>query len=114
MRWADFTTLSRQVTLEEPTREPEKIYQHARQLLEVTWPPGQAVRLLGVGVSGLGRPIRQLRLWEAGEEPSETQEAPAETQREQRLRAAVEELRLHFGENALRWGSDLEAEPPNS
>jgi DNA polymerase IV len=107
LRWADFTTLSRQVTLDEPTFEVEMIYRHTKQILDTTWQPGQAVRLLGVGVSGLGRPIRQLRLWETVEES-------AETHREQRLRAAVEELRLRFGENALQWGKDPEGNSPNS
>ena len=107
LRWADFTTLSRQITLEEPISDAEKIYRYAKQILDTTWKDGQAVRLLGVGVSGLGRPVRQLRLWDSTVESEESQ-------KEQRLRTAVEELRDRFGENILRRGSDLEGESPNS
>lgn len=107
LRWADFTTLSRQVTLDEPTFEANTIYQCAKKILDSTWQPGQAVRLLGVGVTGLGNPVRQLRFWDAKIESEESQ-------KEHRLRSAVEALRERFGENALRWGSDLEGESPNS
>ena len=32
--------------------------------------PNQAVRLIGVGVSGIGAPVRQLSLWDEGSEKS--------------------------------------------
>jgi DNA polymerase-4 len=101
LRWADFTTLSRQLTLNQPTAQFDQIWQSARQLLEATWRPGQAVRLIGVGVSGLGPPVRQLSLWETAPEHEHSQ-------KEQQLKTAVELLRERFGDQVLRWGGDRE------
>jgi DNA polymerase-4 len=66
LRWTDFTTMTRQVTLREPTDQAEVIFEQALQLLRTHRPPNRYVRLLGVGVSGLMEelPIRQLGLWE--------------------------------------------------
>ncbi len=52
-RWADFTTFTRQRSLEIGTDEEGTIYHHAAVLLEENWPPGQPVRLIGVGVSNI-------------------------------------------------------------
>ncbi len=65
LRWEDFTTLTRQQTLTHPTDDAALIGATARRLLEQVWEPGRAARLVGVGVSGLGAPLRQLTLWEA-------------------------------------------------
>jgi DNA polymerase-4 len=107
IRWADFTTLTRQITLDEPTFEAEIILRCARQLLDSIWESGQAVRLIGVGISGLGKPVRQLRLWA-------DQSEPEELQKEHGLRSAIEILQERYGENILRWGSDLEGDSPDS
>src|SRR5690606_13598039 len=54
LRWPDFTPLTRQVTLDQPTDQDDSIYDAALQLFQKHWRSGQAVRLIGVGVSGLG------------------------------------------------------------
>ena len=65
LRWHDFTTLTRQVTLAAPCDLDEEIYQAALGLFEGVWKPGGLVRLLGVGVSHFeAPPARQLSLWE--------------------------------------------------
>jgi DNA polymerase IV len=70
LRWSDFTTITRQLTLEDPTDNPAVIYQSARELFDKAWPSKRPVRLLGVGASGLcdnkivARSYRQLKLWE--------------------------------------------------
>ncbi len=96
LRWADFTTLTRQTTLPTPTDLDEDITQAALALFEKNWPRGQAVRLLGVGVSRLGAPARQMGLWEA-----------AEGEPRQRLQSALDDLRDRFGSQAVQRGSDL-------
>lgn len=53
LRWPDFTTFTRQRSLEVGTDDEETIYRVALALLQENRPPHQAVRLLGVGVSGL-------------------------------------------------------------
>lgn len=99
LRWADFTTVTRQVTLSAPTADPALISQAAQQIFTSLWQPGRPVRLLGVGLSGLGPPIRQLTLWEAAA-------AAGHTDKEQRLQSAVEALRARFGPHILQWGAE--------
>jgi DNA polymerase IV len=64
IRWPDFSTPTRQLTLPRPT-DDEEVAEAALRLFRQVWPRGQAVRLVGVGVSGLGSPPRQLSLWDA-------------------------------------------------
>jgi len=92
IRWPDFTTLTRQVTLSSPTNNDNEIAQTALGLLRKTRKSGQAVRLIGVGVSGLGAPIRQLELWVDGSE------------KEHKLQEVVEALKEKYGENAIKRG----------
>lgn len=68
LRWPDFTTLTRQITLAAPTDEPLVIDETAWSLVLRVWKPGKAVRLIGVGASGLGSGPEQLRLFDISEE----------------------------------------------
>src|ERR687886_828893 len=61
LRWADFTTLTRQMSVG-PTDDAALVTQAARWLLDQVWERGRAVRLIGVGVSGLEARARQLSL----------------------------------------------------
>ena len=97
LRWSDFTTLTRQITLPHPTDQDDEIYAAARKLLDANWNPGQPVRLIGVGISGFGTPQRQIGLWENPEEIGE----------KRRLQDTLDELRDRFGDNAIQRGSDL-------
>ena len=63
IRWPDFTTLTRQMTLTHPTDQDSEISTIALQLLGKIWKSSQPVRLIGVGVSGLKPPHNQLSLW---------------------------------------------------
>jgi DNA polymerase-4 len=92
IRWPDFTTHTRQVTLAHRTDDEEEIARLALDLMKTVRRPGQAVRLIGVGVSGLGYPVRQLSLWEA------------DSERSRRLMTAVDELRERYGDHVIRRG----------
>ena len=92
IRWPDFTTLTRQTTLHHRTDQEDEIASAALDLLKSVRKPNQAVRLIGVGVSGLGQPIRQLGLWDTGDEKS------------RKLQAAVDELREKYGKNIIQHG----------
>ncbi|HRA65317.1 MAG TPA: DNA polymerase IV [Caldilinea sp.] len=94
LRWADFTTLTRQMTLPQPSDDAAQIHATACILLERAWQQ-QAVRLIGVGVSGLSE-ARQLSLWEPPNARAEN------------LYTAVKEVRKRYGESALRRASDLD------
>jgi DNA polymerase-4 len=95
IRWPDFTTLTRQSTLPRRTDEEEVIAGIAIKLMRGLRRPGQAVRLIGVGVSGLGPPVRQLELWDN------------KTERSRRLIDAIDHLRERYGEEVIRQGDRL-------
>jgi len=101
LRWPDFTTITRQSSFEIPVDQDLQIYQAAIGLFEKTWKPGQPVRLIGVGVSGLGLPIRQLSLWDRDVNIKTGQS----TERERRLQEAIDELRERYGEAILQRGN---------
>jgi DNA polymerase-4 len=62
LRYADFTTLSRQMTLTVPTDSEREIYRAATILLARAWKPRRPVRLLGVAGRHLTAPAGQLPL----------------------------------------------------
>ena len=62
LRYSDFTTLTRQMTLAVPTADQRVISKAASTLLERTWHRGRAVRLLGVSARRLSEPAGQLPL----------------------------------------------------
>lgn len=93
LRWSDFTTLTRQITLRQATNQDITITTAAGQLFRQTWEKGRLVRLLGVGVSGLGPALRQLSLWD-----------DAGMDKEHRLLEAVDELRQRYGKSVIRRG----------
>lgn len=62
LRYADFTTLTRQMTLDVPTADRREIYRAALVLFERAWQRDRPVRLLGVAASQLSPPTGQLRL----------------------------------------------------
>ncbi len=68
IRWPDFTTITRQMTLTQPTDQESQIFNAARQLFLREWKPGRAVRLLGVGVSSLQESSLQLSLWDPNQD----------------------------------------------
>src|SRR6185436_4130677 len=90
IRWPDFTTLTRQTTFNHRTDQEEEITKAALDLLKSVRKSNQAVRLIGVGVSGLGQPIRQLGLWDIDNEKS------------RKLQEAVDDLREKFGKNVVQ------------
>lgn len=96
LRWPDFSTLTRQTTLSRPTDDDDEIYSAALRLFKKVWSQGKAVRLIGVGVSGLAPPARQLSLWEDAPRASED--------REDQSQAAVEMVRKRFGDHVLQRG----------
>jgi DNA polymerase-4 len=93
IRWPDFTTLTRQTTLADPTDQHELIAKTALDLMRAVRKPNQAVRLIGVGVSGLGAPIRQLGLWDM------------DTEKVRRLQEIVDELQEKYGKSVIKRGN---------
>ncbi len=52
-RFSDFTTVTRAITLRQPTTDPRALLGAAEQALAAAAPTGEPLRLLGVGFSGL-------------------------------------------------------------
>lgn len=92
IRWPDFTTLTRQTTLNDPTDSEEQIAKSALELMKAVRNPNQAVRLIGVGVSSLGQPIRQLGLWDMDVEKS------------RRLQQAMDTINEKYGRDVIHKG----------
>jgi DNA polymerase-4 len=67
LRYADFVTLSRQMSLAVPTDDEQGVYQAAVTLLRREWQGGRPVRLLGVTARQLTPPAGQLPLFGDGE-----------------------------------------------
>ena len=92
IRWSNFETLTRQKTLVSMADSDAVIYEEALSLLKKTRPSGKSVRLIGVGVSGLGTPIRQFSFWDKNAKKSRAVEK------------ALDELKERFGENIVHRG----------
>ena len=100
LRWADFTTRTRQTTVAQPLDDEDEIARIALDLLTALRPGGTAVRLIGVGCSGLVAAVRQMSIFDLP--------ADAEAQaKEEQLNEAVQMLRKRFGADAIKRGSEL-------
>ena len=92
IRWPDFQTQTRQLTLSQPTNHDSVIIDSARKLFYQCWKKGMKVRLIGVGISQLCDDFQQLSLFDQ------------KSQKEQRLLEAVDQLHQKFGEKAIQRG----------
>jgi nucleotidyltransferase/DNA polymerase involved in DNA repair len=101
LRWADFTTITRQMTVNSVTNLDNEIYESAKALFKENWPKGKPVRLIGVGVSNLGQPAHQLGLWDD------------DFQKEAKLIDAVDELREKFGKDIIKRGNQVHRQRMN-
>ena len=95
IRWPDFTTHTRQTTLSHPSDQDGQIYEAALSLFGGIWQPGKAVRLIGVGASGLTSAVHQISLWDTPD------------QKERRLLSALDELRSRYGDHAVQTGRKI-------
>lgn len=101
VRFADFRTITRAHTLAAPTHGTQDIWEAAATLLTRSLPDGaHAVRLLGLGVSGIDHSQRtQGLLFDAAAREQQT-----------RIDEVSDQLRDQFGPAALRRGTSLEKE----
>jgi DNA polymerase-4 len=93
IRWPNFQTHTRQLTLLQPTNQDSIIVELVKTLFYQVWKKGLKVRLIGVGVSQLTGHFQQLSLFDHKNE------------KEQRLLRAVDELHQKFGEKSIHRGS---------
>ena len=98
LRYSDFRTVTRQVSLDEAIDRDDRIYHFALQLLDEHWTPGAPLRLIGVMLGGFVNRERQLDLWA---HPQGDSEADG-------LQTALDALRDLYGEESIRRASDLQ------
>ena len=94
IRWPDFNTIARQLTLKQPTNHNSIIFSSARDLFEKEWVSGKGVRLIGVGVSKLDSNIHQLSLLNK------------DFEKEKKLLEAVDGLQKRYGKKIIHQGSN--------
>jgi DNA polymerase-4 len=92
LRYGDFSTLTRQITLPDPTHLDQPIYETAWALFTKVW-TRRPIRLLGVAARNLGAGGHQLSLFE-----------PRDDRRE-RLTEAVDHIRAKYGDSSLKRAS---------
>ncbi len=96
VRWPPFETITRQVTLPGTVELDNEIFAAGWGLFEQVWKPGKRVRLIGIGVSGLTDPARQLNLFDAPQ---------AGFERKRKAAAVIDKLRDKFGDDAIQRAS---------
>jgi DNA polymerase-4 len=101
MRYPDFTTITRQVTLAQPTDLAETIYFQAGKLLQREWKGATKLRLIGVGATGLVEG-RQLSLLDV------------HTEQLSKLSKAVDQIRHRYGRDAISRAALLETGKPHA
>jgi len=98
LRWPDFSKISRQLTLPEPTDDVRQIEQAAHKLFRAHWKAGRKVRLIGLRASNLTPPSFQPKLWDWN---------PKEFEKQEKLDVALQTLKARFGEDSLMPASGL-------
>lgn len=101
LRYHDFQTVSRGVTLPLPTDVDDVLYETACMLLASAWTGRRKVRLVGVRASNLLRDSGyQLQLFEQ------------ETDKQARVARAIDDIRARFGAGAITRASLMEGRHP--
>lgn len=96
LRYADFRTINRQVTLKEASNVSQVIFATARQLLsEALVQRGKPIRLIGIRVSSLSGKERQLHMFDSEREKLE------------HLDKAIAQIRSKYGPTAIKAGKDI-------
>jgi DNA polymerase-4 len=93
LRFGDFTTISRSVTSREPLNSDDAVFALADRLLAAArGSDKRAVRLIGVGVSGLVPDAVQMRL------------EPGPSRRDEALSGTLDRIRRKYGRRSLQKG----------
>ena len=104
VRFADFSTITRSLTLPEPTNVTDELRRAADEMLCQRLPAGHLpVRLVGMGVSGMDDTGQVQGLLFDGEE----------RERQSQVDSVADQIKARFGTGAIRRGSglDIDARP---
>lgn len=104
LRFSDFRTITRRVTLGAHTADGGTLYEAALALLgDGRSASPLPVRLIGVGVSGLTEPAQL---------PLSLFEAPSENRRAERLNAVLDRIHERFGNDSVRRARQVVTDDP--
>ena len=96
LRYADFETITRQVTLQQASDVTRVVFSTAQHLLSKTLAKQEKpVRLIGIRVSSLVGEERQLAMFDSG------------TEKPERLDRAIDKIRTKYGPTAIKTGGDV-------
>jgi DNA polymerase-4 len=99
LRYADFKTITRQVTLQEASDVTQVVFATAQQLLGKTLAQQEKpVRLIGVRISSLVGEGKQLPMFDSG------------TEKPEHLDKAIDKIRSKYGSTALKTGNSISSE----
>ena len=102
LRWSDFTTITRQTKSEIALSQNSLINKAAQELFDSVWLVNpRPVRLIGVGVSGIEKDVRQLSFFSA------------DTEKEDHFLQAVDQIRNKYGDQALTRAAEISRKPRN-
>lgn len=96
LRFSNFQTITRSVSLPQPTHTTREVWEAAAQLLEACWPQNRPVRLIGVGMASLQAP-----------QPVQLSLFDEDRQKNSRLDSVADDIRQKFGTSAISPGSGL-------
>lgn len=91
VRFAPFKTLTRDITVDEPTNLDSVIYSNVLRLLANAWDGKEKIRLVGVRTSNLGRAVFQRNLMDA-----------AQREKFDKVLQAADKMREKFGFDAVQ------------
>lgn len=95
IRYSDFSTITRQKMLKQPTNLDDEIFTAATDLLKSHLTIGREVRLLGVAVTKLEEPATQLSLWDNS------------VQKKTQLTEAIDTLKDKYGKQIIIRASSM-------
>lgn len=96
LRYADFTTITRSHTLKQASNTDQAIFDTGLKLLNrARAQEKQPVRLIGIGISNLAEPGRQLDMLDSS------------AQRQEQLNRAIDRIRNKYGFTAIQTGQTL-------
>ena len=99
LRYADFKTINRQVTLPEASDVTQAVFTTAQQLLSKALAQREKpVRLIGIRISSLVSEGKQLPMFDAG------------TEKPEQLDKAIDKIRSKYGSTAIKTGNGIAPE----
>jgi len=99
LRYADFKTITRQVTLQEASDVTPVVFATAQQLLSKALAQrGKPIRLIGIRISSLFGEGKQLPMFDSG------------TEKPEHLDKAIDKIRRKYGSTAIKTGNGISSE----